>query len=35
MRVHERVATNADLYVAIADGLNTRERSAIKEYVRQ
>lgn len=34
MRIHERVATNADLYVAIADGLQPRERSAIKEYVR-
>lgn len=35
LRVHERVVANSDLYVAIADGLNPRERSAIKEYVRQ
>jgi hypothetical protein len=34
LRVHERVAAHTDLYVAIADGLNPRERNAIKEYVR-
>lgn len=32
-KVHERVSTDSDLYVAIADGLTPKERRAIKDYV--
>lgn len=33
--VHDRIKDKSDLYVAISDGLTTRERSAIKAYVHQ
>lgn len=35
LKVHERFTTNPDVYVAIADCMTSRERSAIKAYVHQ
>lgn len=32
-RVHERIATDADLYTAVGEQLTTKERSAIHTYV--
>ncbi len=31
--IHSRVATNSDLYIAIGEVLNSKERNAIKAYV--
>ena len=33
MAVHQRIATDHDLYVAVADAMTPRERSAIKKYI--
>ncbi len=33
--IHSRVATNSDLYIAIGEVLNSKERNAIKAYVTQ
>ena len=32
--VHERISTDHDLYIAVSDALSSRERSAIKAYLR-
>jgi len=32
--VHERVSQDHDLYIAAADGMTARERSAIKKYIQ-
>lgn len=32
--VHERISTDHDLYIAVSDSLSSRERSAIKAYLR-
>lgn len=32
--VHERISTDHDLYIAVSDSLTSRERSAIKAYLR-
>ena len=31
--IHTRIATNHDLYIAVADAMTSRERSAIKKYI--
>ena len=33
MAVHQRISTDHDLYVAVADAMTPRERSAIKKYI--
>lgn len=32
--IHDRIRTNADLYVAVSDALNSKERSALKAYIK-
>jgi hypothetical protein len=32
--VHERISTDHDLYIAVSDSLSSKERSAIKAYLR-
>lgn len=32
--VHERISTDHDLYIAVSDSLTSKERSAIKAYLR-
>lgn len=32
--IHERIRTNADLYVAVSDSMNSKERSALKAYIK-
>jgi len=32
--IHERIRTNADLYVAVSDAMNSRERNALKAYIK-
>jgi len=34
MAVHERVSQDHDLYIAAADGMTAKERSAIKKYIQ-
>ena len=31
--IHTRIATNHDLYIAVADAMTSKERSAIKKYI--
>lgn len=32
--IHDRIRTNADLYVAVSDALNSKERAALKAYIK-
>ena len=32
--IHDRIRTNADLYVAVSDALNSKERSALKAFIK-
>jgi hypothetical protein len=32
--IHDRIKTNHDLYVAVSDCLNSKERSALKAYIK-
>jgi len=32
--IHDRIRTNADLYVAVSDALNSKERSELKAYIK-
>ena len=32
--IHDRIRTNADLYVAVSDAMNSKERSALKAYIK-
>ena len=32
--IHDRIRTNADLYVAVSDSMNSKERSALKAYIK-
>ena len=34
LAVHERVSQDHDLYIAAADGMTAKERSAIKKYIQ-
>jgi hypothetical protein len=32
--IHDRIKSNHDLYVAVSDSLNSKERSALKAYIK-
>jgi hypothetical protein len=32
--IHDRIKANHDLYVAVSDSLNSKERSALKTYIK-
>lgn len=32
--IHDRIRTNADLYVAVSDAMNSKERNALKAYIK-
>jgi hypothetical protein len=32
--IHDRIRTNAELYVAVSDAMNSKERSALKAYIK-
>ena len=32
--IHDRIRTNADLYVAVSDAMNSKERSALKAFIK-
>lgn len=32
--IHDRIRTNADLYVAVSDAMTSKERSALKAYIK-
>jgi hypothetical protein len=32
--IHERISTDHDLYIAVADAMSAKERGAIKKYVQ-